>query len=53
MAGVYTKYKSEFLNKVTGAEPDSLLIRDEYVQVFHGFSSKENAVANLENGLFV
>ena len=51
-AGVYTKYKAPFLDKVAGAESKSLLVRDEDVQVLHRFSNKESAEAYLKSGLF-
>lgn len=51
-AGVYTKYRAPFLSKVPGAESKSLLVRDEDVQVLHGFSSKEAAEAYLKSDLF-
>ena len=51
-AGVYTKYKEPFLNKVSGAESKSLLVRDEDVQVLHGFSSKEAAESYLKSDIF-
>jgi len=50
--GVYTKYKAPFLEKVPGAESKSLLVRDEDVQVLHGFSSKEEAESYLTSDLF-
>lgn len=51
-AGVFTKYKAPFLNDIAGAESKSLLIRDEDVQILHGFSNKEAAEAYLNNGMF-
>ncbi len=51
-AGVYTKYKAPFLDTVSGAESKALLIRDEDVQVLHGFSSKEAAESYLESDIF-
>ena len=51
-AGVYTKYKAPFLDTVSGAESKSLLVRDEDVQVLHGFSSKEAAESYLESDIF-
>ncbi len=51
-AGVYTKYKEPFLKKVSGAESKSLLVRDEDVQVLHGFSSKEAAESYLKSDIF-
>jgi len=50
--GVYTKYKGPFLNKVSGAESKSLLVREEDVQVLHGFSSKEGAESYLKSDIF-
>lgn len=47
-----TKYKEPFLNKVSGAESKSLLVRDEDVQVLHGFSSMEAAESYLKSDLF-
>ena len=51
-AGVYTKYKAPFLNKVAGAESKALLVRKEDVQVLHGFSNKEAAEAYLKTDMF-
>ncbi len=51
-AGVYKKYKDPFLEKISGAESKELLIRDEDVQVLHGFASEENARAYLTTELF-
>jgi hypothetical protein len=51
-AGVYTKYKAPFLDTVSGAESKSLLVRDEDVQVLHGFSSKEAAESYLNSDIF-
>ncbi len=51
-AGVYTKYLEPFLNTVPGAESKSLLVRDEDVQVLHGFSSKEAAEAYIKSAIF-
>ncbi|UNS96774.1 hypothetical protein MMF93_09820 [Streptomyces tubbatahanensis] len=36
-AGVYEKYKQPFLGTITGAVSKELLVRDEDVQVLHGF----------------
>lgn len=46
------QYKAPFLNTITGAKSKELLVRDEDVQVLHGFDSKENAIAYLQSGLF-
>lgn len=51
-AGVYEQYKAPFLNNVSGAKSKQLLVRDEDVQVLHGFDSKENANAYLQSELF-
>lgn len=51
-AGVYQRYKAPFLNTITGAKSKELLIRDENVQVLHGFDKAEQAKAYLESGLF-
>ena len=50
--GVYTKFKGPFLSDVSGAESKSLLVRDEDVQVLHGFASTGDAQAYLESDLF-
>lgn len=51
-AGIYQKYKAPFLNTIMGAKSKELLVRDEDVQVLHGFASKENASAYLQSALF-
>ena len=51
-AGVYEQYKAPFLNTVSGAKSKQLLVRDEDVQVLHGFDSKEHAAAYLQSELF-
>ena len=51
-AGIYTKYKQPFLDTIIGAKSKELLIRDEDVQVLHGFDTAENANAYLINELF-
>jgi hypothetical protein len=51
-AGIYQKYKAPFLNTITGAKSKELLVRDEDVQVLHGFDNKENANAYLQTELF-
>lgn len=50
--GIYTKYKQPFLDKIQGASSKELLIRDEDVQVLHGFDTVENANAYLKSELF-
>jgi hypothetical protein len=51
-AEVYTRYKAPFLANVPGAKSKELLVRDDDVQVLHGFDSKANADAYLKNPLF-
>ncbi|WP_421017172.1 hypothetical protein [Furfurilactobacillus cerevisiae] len=52
-ANVYTKYKEPFLNNIKGATSSKeLLIRDEDVQVQHGFDNAEDAAAYLKSDLF-
>ena len=51
-AAVYTKYKQPFLDGIAGAKSKELLIRDEDVQVLHGFDSEENAQAYLSTDIF-
>ncbi|WP_303919498.1 hypothetical protein [Draconibacterium sediminis] len=51
-AGVYNKYKQPFLNEIKGATSKHLLIRDEDVQVLHGFESVADANAYLQTELF-
>lgn len=51
-AGVYQEYKQRFLDTVPGAESKRLLVRDEDVQVLHGFTSSGQARAYLDSALF-
>lgn len=51
-AGVYAKYRQPFLDEIEGALTKELLVRDEDVQVIHGFDSLEHAKAYLESDLF-
>jgi len=51
-AGVYQKYKAPFLDTVGGAKSKELLVRDEDVQVLHGFDSEAHAKSYLESELF-
>ena len=51
-AGVYTKYKPRFLADVPGATCKDLLVRDEDVQVLHGFDSVPHANDYLASDLF-
>ncbi|SHK18172.1 hypothetical protein [Desulforamulus aeronauticus] len=51
-AKVYTDYRQPFLEQIKGAVTKELLIRDEDVQVLHGFDSVENAKAHLDSEMF-
>ncbi len=51
-AGIYQKYKAPFLDTIKGATSKELLVRDEDVQVLHGFDSVENAANYLSSALF-
>lgn len=51
-AAVYSKYKAPFLRNVTGAQSKDLLVRDEDVQVLHGFDSVAHAEEYLASDLF-
>ena len=49
---VYAKYKPPFLETIPGAESKELLLRDEDVQVLHGFDSRASAESYLTSSLF-
>lgn len=49
---VYERYKAPFLTEIEGARSKSLLVRDDDVQVLHGFDSTEHARAYLGSQLF-
>ena len=51
-AKVYTDYRAPFLDTIEGALTKDLLIRDEDVQVLHGFDTVEHAAAYLKSELF-
>jgi hypothetical protein len=51
-AGVYNQYKAPLLDSIKGAASKELLIRDEDVQVLHGFNTAEEAQAFLSSDLF-
>lgn len=51
-AKVYSDYRKPFLGTIPGAETKQLLIRDEDVQVLHGFDSVEHAQAYLKSDMF-
>jgi hypothetical protein len=49
---IYAKYKPPFLATIPGAESKELLLRDEDVQVIHGFDSRASAESYLASKLF-
>ena len=51
-AEVYNKYKQPFLDSISGAKSKELLVRDDDVQVLHGFESVEAAQNYLSSTLF-
>lgn len=51
-AGVYNEYRQPFLDTIKGALTKELLVREEDVQVLHGFDSLENAKAYLSSEMF-
>jgi hypothetical protein len=51
-AGVYQRYKPPFLKTIAGAKSKELLVRDEDVEVLHGFDTPERANAHLKSRLF-
>ena len=51
-AAVYSKYKDPFLTTICGAESKELLVREEDVQVLHGFHSLASAEGYLKSALY-
>lgn len=51
-AKVYSDYRKLFLETIPGAESKALLVRDEDVQVLHGFDSVEHAQDYLKSEMF-
>jgi hypothetical protein len=51
-AKIYIDYREPFLKTIEGALTKDLLIRDEDVQVLHGFDSVEHAQAYLISEIF-
>lgn len=51
-AKVHHTYHQPFLDEIPSALTKELLVRDEDVQVIHGFDSVEHAKAYLESELF-
>lgn len=52
-AKVYADYRQPFLSRIKGALTKELLVRDEDVQVLHGFDSAQNAKAYLDSEMFI
>lgn len=51
-AKIYNDYRQPFLDTIEGALTKNLLVRDEDVQVLHGFDSIEHAQTYLSSPLF-
>jgi hypothetical protein len=51
-AGVYQRYKAPFLDTIPGAKSKELLVRDEDLEVVHGFDTADQANAYLRSRLF-
>lgn len=51
-AQIYSDYKKPFLETIEGALTKDLLVREEDVQVLHGFDTIEHAQAYLSSALF-
>ncbi|WP_321945341.1 hypothetical protein [Paraburkholderia sp. J10-1] len=51
-AEIYNRYKQPFLTTIDGAQSKALLVRDEDVQVLHGFETQETANGYLGSALF-
>ena len=51
-ADVYKDYRGPFLKEIKGAQSKALLLREDDVQVLHGFDNAENARAYLKSPLF-
>lgn len=51
-AKVYADYRQPFLDTIEGALTKTLLVRDEDVQVLHGFDSVQHAQAYLSSEMF-
>lgn len=51
-AKVYSDYRTPFLNTIPGALTKNLLIREDDVQVLHGFDNVDHAKSYLDSELF-
>lgn len=52
-AAVYQRFRDTFLRSIPGARSKELLVRDDDVQVLHGFDTTADAEAYLVSELFV
>ena len=52
-AEVYREYREPFLKGIPGAQSKDLLLREEDVQVLHGFDTAEHAADYLGSQLFL
>ena len=51
-SAVYAKFRQPFLTKISGAKSKELLVRDDDVQVLHGFATRKQAEAYLNSDFF-
>ncbi len=51
-AKIYRDYRGPFLKDIPGAQSKELLLREEDVQVLHGFDTVEHAAGYLQSALF-
>ena len=49
---IYNNYRKPFLDSIEGALTKELLVRDDDVQVIHGFDSLEHAKAYIDTDMF-
>lgn len=52
-AKVYRDYRDPFLKGIPGARSKELLLREDDVQVLHGFDTAEHAAEYLKSTLFL
>lgn len=51
-AKIYRDYREPFLKGIAGAQTKELLLREEDVQVLHGFDTVQHATDYLKSALF-
>ena len=51
-ARVYSDWRGPFLKEIPGALTKTLLVREDDVQVLHGFADRESAAAYLSSEMF-